>query len=165
MWKYLLNYYTWDMTSEERKIICKERAQEYFTMKQQWKTISPLQESRFFDYHERKSLVEKDVNRTDRSYQFYAGENNPNLNTLFDILLTYIMYNFDLGYVQGMSDLLSPIFCLLNNEVDAFWCFSGFMDKVVSCFESKIDFDSIEKCYFILYNIFSTQTSTSIKQE
>lgn len=46
--------------------------------------------------------------------------------------MTYVMYNFDLGYVQGMSDLLSPILCLLDNEVDAFWCFVGFMDKVVS---------------------------------
>lgn len=41
------------------------------------------------------------------------------------------MYNFNLGYVQGMSDLLSPILCLMDNEVDAFWCFVGFMDKVV----------------------------------
>lgn len=46
--------------------------------------------------------------------------------------MTYVMYNFDLGYVQGMSDLLSPILFLMDNEVDAFWCFVGFMDKVVS---------------------------------
>ena len=46
--------------------------------------------------------------------------------------MTYVMYNFDLGYVQGMSDLLSPILCLMDNEVDAFWCFVGFMNKVVS---------------------------------
>jgi len=42
------------------------------------------------------------------------------------------MYNFDLGYVQGMSDLLAPLLELFNNEVDAFWCFVGFMDRVVS---------------------------------
>jgi hypothetical protein len=51
---------------------------------------------------------------------------------LSDILMTYVMYNFDLGYVQGMSDLLSPILCVMTNEVDAFWCFVGFMDKVVT---------------------------------
>lgn len=89
------------------------------------------QENNFADYRERKSLIEKDVNRTDRTIPFYAGENNPNLNLLSDILMTYIMYNFDLGYVQGMSDLLSPILCLMENEVEAFWCFVGFMDKVV----------------------------------
>lgn len=76
-------------------------------------------------------FTEKDVNRTDRTLPFFAGENNENLMLLSDILMTYVMYNFDLGYVQGMSDLLSPILCVMMNEVDAFWCFVGFMDKVV----------------------------------
>ena len=49
--------------------------------------------------------------------------------------MTYVMYNFDLGYVQGMSDLLSPILFVMKNEVDAFWCFVGFMDRVASNFE------------------------------
>lgn len=35
------------------------------------------------------------------------------------------------GYVQGMSDLLSPILYVIQNEVDAFWCFCGFMELVV----------------------------------
>ncbi len=34
-----------------------------------------------------------------------------------------------------MSDLLSPILYVMQNEVDAFWCFVGFMDKVASNFE------------------------------
>jgi hypothetical protein len=77
-------------------------------------------------------FTEKDVNRTDRTVPFFAGKNNENLQLLSDILMTYVMYNFDLGYVQGMSDLLSPILCLMSHEVDAFWCFVGFMDKVVT---------------------------------
>lgn len=93
--------------------------------------MTKIQEDNFADYRERKSLIEKDVNRTDRTMDFYAGENNSNLQLLNDILMTYVMYNFDLGYVQGMSDLLSPILYLLRNEVDAFWCFVGFMRKVV----------------------------------
>ena len=70
---------------------------------------------------------------TDRTLPFFAGENNRNLQLLCDILMTYVMYNFDLGYVQGMSDLLSPILYIMTDEVDAFWCFVGFMDKVVIC--------------------------------
>lgn len=76
-------------------------------------------------------VVEKDVNRTDRTHPFYSGDGNPHLSQLYDILMTYVMYDFDLGYVQGMSDLLSPILCLMENEVDAFWCFVGFMAKMV----------------------------------
>ena len=47
----------------------------------------------------------------------------------------YVMYNFDLGYVQGMSDLLSPILFVMQNEVDAFWCFVKFMEKVKNNFD------------------------------
>ena len=62
--------------------------------------------------------------------------------------MTYVMYNFDLGYVQGMSDLLSPILFVMKNEVDAFWCFVGFMDRVASNFE----FDQGKYCsYCSLY--------------
>lgn len=58
-----------------------------------------------------------DVKRTDRTQEYFAGDDNPNLGVLQDVLMTYVMYNFDLGYVQGMSDLLAPILCIMNNEV------------------------------------------------
>lgn len=49
--------------------------------------------------------------------------------------MTYVMYNFDLGYVQGMSDLLAPILYVTQDEATAFWCFVGYMDMVVSGWE------------------------------
>lgn len=36
------------------------------------------------------------------------------------------------GYVQGMSDLLAPILVVMENEVDAFWCFAGLIRMMVS---------------------------------
>ncbi|XP_012222264.1 TBC1 domain family member 15 isoform X2 [Linepithema humile] len=135
VWKFLLNYYPWKSTHNERLELKRKKTDEYFTMKLQWRTFTSAQENRFSDYRERKSLIEKDVNRTDRTHAYYAGDNNPHLEQLYDILMTYVMYNFDLGYVQGMSDLLSPILFLMDNEVDAFWCFVGFMDKVSTNFE------------------------------
>lgn len=77
--------------------------------------------------------TDKDVCRTDRTLDFYAGEGNENIVKLHNVLMTYVMYNFDLGYVQGMSDLLSPILMIMNSdEVESFWCFVGFMNRVVS---------------------------------
>ena len=38
---------------------------------------------------------------------------------------------FPVGYVQGMSDLLAPLLVIMENEVDTFWCFAGFMEMVV----------------------------------
>lgn len=88
-----------------------------FKMKLQWLSMSQIQEKNFADYRERKCQIEKDVKRTDRTQEYFAGDDNPNLGVLQDILMTYVMYNFDLGYVQGMSDLLAPILCIMNNEV------------------------------------------------
>uniref|UniRef100_G3VXC1 TBC1 domain family member 17 n=1 Tax=Sarcophilus harrisii TaxID=9305 RepID=G3VXC1_SARHA len=87
-------------------------------MKLQWKSVSPEQERRNSLLHGYRSLIERDVSRTDRSNKFYEGPGNPGLGLLNDILLTYCMYHFDLGYVQGMSDLLSPILYVTQNEVD-----------------------------------------------
>jgi len=113
----------------------KARVEEYFRMKLQWKSMSEDQQNRFAGFRERKSQIEKDIGRTDRSHPHYQGDHNPNVALLQDILMTYVMFNFDLGYVQGMSDLLSPILFVMKNEVDAFWCFVGFMDRVASNFE------------------------------
>lgn len=41
--------------------------------------------------------TERDVNRTDRHNSFFSGNENPGLALLHDVLMTYCMYNFDLG--------------------------------------------------------------------
>jgi len=45
-------------------------------------------------------IVDKDVNRTDRIVSFFSGDNNDKLQQLNDILMTYMMYNFDLGKTE-----------------------------------------------------------------
>ncbi|XP_061420596.1 TBC1 domain family member 15 isoform X1 [Lethenteron reissneri] len=137
VWKFVLGYYPWTSTTEERKAVVKKKADEYFRMKLQWKSVSEEQEKRNSNLRDYKNLIEKDVNRTDRTNKFYEGSNNPGLTLLNDILMTYCMYDFDLGYVQGMSDLLSPILYVQENEVDAFWCFVGYMDQVHHNFEES----------------------------
>lgn len=44
------------------------------------------------------------------------------------------------GYTQGMSDLLAPVLAEVQNEVDAYWCFVGLMQKT-TFFSSPTDID------------------------
>lgn len=95
----------------------------YYLYQSQWKAIMPDQEQRFSTYRERKSLIERDVIRCDRLHKFYANEPQ-NLATLTNLLMTYMMYDFDIGYVQGMSDLAGPILYMYNGDlVKSFWIF------------------------------------------
>ncbi|KAF9671032.1 hypothetical protein SADUNF_Sadunf12G0004600 [Salix dunnii] len=48
---------------------------------------------------------------------------------LVAILEAYAIYDPEIGYCQGMSDLLSPIIAVVTEDHEAFWCFVGFMRK------------------------------------
>ncbi|NP_001372780.1 TBC1 domain family member 15 isoform 7 [Homo sapiens] len=115
-WKFLLGYFPWDSTKEERTQLQKQKTDEYFRMKLQWKSISQEQEKRNSRLRDYRSLI--DVNRTDRTNKFYEGQDNPGLILLHDILMTYCMYDFDL--------------------VDAFWCFASYMDQMHQNFEEQM---------------------------
>ncbi|XP_016478060.1 rab GTPase-activating protein 22 isoform X1 [Nicotiana tabacum] len=69
-----------------------------------------------------------DVVRTDRTLIFY--ENEANQAKLWDILAVYAWMDKDIGYVQGMSDICSPMVILLENEADAYWCFERAMRRL-----------------------------------
>lgn len=122
VWKYLLDYYQWNDTEVERIARRKEKSMEYYNMKAQWLSMTTTQEANFSGYRDRKCQIEKDVKRTDRTLDYFAGEDNPNLMILQGILMTYVKYNFDLGYVQGMSDLLSPILAIMVSGWETILC-------------------------------------------
>ncbi|CAN0840846.1 Rab GTPase-activating protein 22 [Linum grandiflorum] len=48
---------------------------------------------------------------------------------LVAILEAYALYDPEIGYCQGMSDLLTPIIAMIEEDFEAFWCFVGFMKK------------------------------------
>ncbi|GJN04192.1 hypothetical protein PR202_ga21716 [Eleusine coracana subsp. coracana] len=48
---------------------------------------------------------------------------------LVALLEAYALYDPEIGYCQGMSDLLSPIIAVMEEDHEAFWCFVGFMRK------------------------------------
>lgn len=64
----------------------------------------------------------KDYNHLEPRRIFHAAR-------LTAILEAYALYDTEIGYCQGMSDLLSPIIGVMCDDHDAFWCFVGFMRK------------------------------------
>ncbi|PIN04709.1 Ypt/Rab-specific GTPase-activating protein GYP7 [Handroanthus impetiginosus] len=69
-----------------------------------------------------------DVVRTDRTLVYY--ENEANQAKLWDVLAVYAWVDKDIGYVQGMNDICSPMVILIENEADAFWCFERAMRRL-----------------------------------
>lgn len=60
---------------------------------------------------------------------------NQNVRSCQDILTTYVFAEQGRDYVQGMSDLLSPIYVIADrDEVMAYWCFVELMERQKSNF-------------------------------
>ncbi|KAI5295935.1 GTPase activating protein [Ascosphaera acerosa] len=147
-WLFLLGVFPWDSTTDERKAIDSSLRDEYVRLKGMW-WDRLLEESATKDeldwFQDERHRIEKDVHRTDRTVPLFAGEDIPHpdpdsafadqgtnvhLEQMKDMLLTYDEYNHDLGYVQGMSDLLAPIYAVTQDGSIAFWAFVGFMRRM-----------------------------------
>ncbi|XP_043289234.1 TBC1 domain family member 16 isoform X2 [Venturia canescens] len=145
VWPFLLHCYSYQSTYDDREQIDAIRRQEYDEIERQRYGMSPEEAERF--WRNVVCIVEKDVVRTDRGNPYYAGEDNPNIEIMKNILLNYAVYNCRLGYTQGMSDLLAPLLAELNSEIDAFWCFAGLMQRSVAvCTPTDTDMDR-NLCY------------------
>ena len=59
VWKFLLNFYPWSSTRDERTEIAKQRKSEYTTMKLQWQSMNEQQKQRNNLFRERQSLIGK----------------------------------------------------------------------------------------------------------
>ncbi|QPG72943.1 hypothetical protein FOA43_000247 [Brettanomyces nanus] len=146
VWLFLLKVYPFDTSIEEREQLVKSLYESYVEYKNSWK--GDLERQKKDDYwRDQKVRIDKDVRRTDREQDIYkggdpvnmditgnedpdddAGFKNPNLLVLRDILLSYNELNVNLGYVQGMSDLDSPLYYVIRDEPLSFWAFARFME-------------------------------------
>ncbi|KAJ8124335.1 hypothetical protein O1611_g9305 [Lasiodiplodia mahajangana] len=147
-WLFLLGVYDWYSTSEERRAQLASLRDEYVKLKASWweRLVDLGGEGEEGEWwREQRGRIEKDVHRTDRMVPIFAGEDIPHpdpnspfasvgtnvhMEQLKDMLLTYNEYNKDLGYVQGMSDLLAPIYAVMQDDAIAFWGFQHFMDRM-----------------------------------
>uniref|UniRef100_A0A286XN43 Small G protein signaling modulator 2 n=1 Tax=Cavia porcellus TaxID=10141 RepID=A0A286XN43_CAVPO len=77
--------------------------------------------------------IDKDVQRCDRNYWYFTP---PNLERLRDIMCSYVWEHLDMGYVQGMCDLLAPLLVILDDDQLAYSCFSHLMKRMSQNFPS-----------------------------
>ncbi|XDV54861.1 hypothetical protein PO909_023063 [Leuciscus waleckii] len=71
--------------------------------------------------------IDKDVQRCDRNYWYFTPTN---LEKLRNIMCSYVWQHLDIGYVQGMCDLLAPLLVILDDEAMAFSCFTELMKRM-----------------------------------
>ncbi|XP_009119908.1 TBC1 domain family member 15 isoform X2 [Brassica rapa] len=80
---------------------------------------------------------------------------------LVAILEAYALYDPEIGYCQGMSDLLSPILAVISEDHEAFWCFVGFMKKARHNF--RLDEAGIQRQLGIVSKIIKSKDSQLYK--
>ncbi|KAI3746888.1 hypothetical protein L6452_09330 [Arctium lappa] len=111
--------------------------------------------NRFFQDSEIIEQIDRDVKRTHPDMPFFSGNSasaEANQESLKNILIIYAKLNPGIRYVQGMNEILAPLFYVLRNdpnedyavnaEADTFFCFvellSGFQDNFCQQLDNSI---------------------------
>ena len=71
--------------------------------------------------------IDLDVNRTYRNHIMFRERYNTRQQDLFHVLGAYSIYNSEVGYCQGMSQIAALLLMYLNDDEDAFWALSQLM--------------------------------------
>lgn len=150
-WLFLLGVFPWDSSHEERLVLKESYRTAYDELKAKWSTDEEKRQSDH--WKDQRQRIAKDLHRTDRSLPIFASQSeepsaiseeqaadeeedeemvldNANLRKMQEILFTYNEYNPNLGYVQGMTDLLSPLYANIKEETLVFWAFAKFMERM-----------------------------------
>lgn len=76
--------------------------------------------------------IDLDVNRTYRDHIFFRQRYNSKQQQLFNVLGAYSVYNVEIGYCQGMSQIAALLLMYLEEE-DAFWALSRLVSDTKYC--------------------------------
>ncbi|KAL4192765.1 hypothetical protein AMTRI_Chr06g173600 [Amborella trichopoda] len=111
--------------------------------------------NQFFQDTEIAEQIDRDVKRTHPDMHFFSGDSalaRSNQEALKNILLIFAKLNPGIRYVQGMNEVLAPLFYVFQNdpdeksaahaEADAFFCFvellSGFRDHFCQQLDNSV---------------------------
>ncbi|KAG4975480.1 TBC1 domain family member 13 [Glycine max] len=111
--------------------------------------------NQFFQDTEIIEQIDRDVKRTHPDIDFFSGDSHfakSNQEALKTILIIFAKLNSGIRYVQGMNEVLAPLFYVFKNdpdeenaafaEADTFFCFvellSGFQDNFCQQLDNSI---------------------------
>ncbi|XP_009385492.2 TBC domain-containing protein C1952.17c [Musa acuminata AAA Group] len=111
--------------------------------------------NQFFQDTETIEQIDRDVKRTHPDMHFFSGDTSlakSNQEALRHILIIFAKLNPGIRYVQGMNEVLAPLFYVFRNdpdqnnaayaEADAFFCFvellSGFRDNFCQKLDNSV---------------------------
>ncbi|CAA0819861.1 Ypt/Rab-GAP domain of gyp1p superfamily protein [Striga hermonthica] len=111
--------------------------------------------NQFFQESEIIEQIDRDVKRTHPDIPFFSGDSTfarSNQEALRNILIIFAKLNPGIRYVQGMNEILAPLFYVFKNdsneenavsaEADTFFCFvellSGFRDNFVQQLDNSV---------------------------
>nr|KYP67783.1 TBC1 domain family member 13 [Cajanus cajan] len=109
----------------------------------------------FFQDTEIIDQIDRDVKRTHPDMHFFSGDSQfarSNQEALKNVLIIFAKLNPGVRYVQGMNEILAPLYYVFKNdpdeenaafaEPDAFFCFvellSGFRDNFVQQLDNSV---------------------------
>ncbi|EDR29043.1 hypothetical protein, conserved [Entamoeba dispar SAW760] len=135
VWKLVLGYYQFDMTTKQREELDQKRRKQYFMIKTQWENFVPEQLTNWITMKQTLEQIDKDVRRTDNKHEKFFNEKN--VVMLRDVLRTYALYNWRIGYGQGMNDICSLIMEITLDESEIFWLFKSVMDMMEQFYKPR----------------------------
>ncbi|GAA97214.1 uncharacterized protein L969DRAFT_84353 [Mixia osmundae IAM 14324] len=156
-WPFLLGMFDWTSSAEDRRAALAAKTTEYHDLRSLW--YGQTQVTSTDEFIEENHRIEIDCRRTDRIQPMFAATaeeeqgptslagldaslhtrassggqpaSNIHVRRLQEILLTYNFFETELGYVQGMSDLCSPLYVTFDaDKITTFWCFVGLMERM-----------------------------------
>ncbi|KAI0560829.1 Rab-GTPase-TBC [Gracilaria domingensis] len=159
LWPFILGFYDWESSSEERAELLEKKRAEYAEMKSKWEGLSASARAedgkslhddpnaiaidrrqrvstQHADYLEIEEQIEKDIIRTDRSVDLFLQDDSEATLVMGTILKLYATYDKKITYCQGMSDFLAPILYVVGTQEEAivFWCFESLMRRIEANF-------------------------------
>ena len=111
VWPYLFGYYSAEMTLEEKQRNEKQKLLFYDHVRKQRSLHISIQDQHDVDYR----VIDNDMKRTAKEGLFTENW-SPAHQLASDVLVSYKIYDGDVGYVQGMNDLCTSLVNVFIDE-------------------------------------------------